>query len=515
MKKLLPLIFIVFLAGGLYTATIRGVAGNPSADTIKATLDGAAKPFELSPERGRFAHVMTLAETGQYALTKQLANFVYPDVGYYKGNFYSYFAPGISYMSLPLYLLGAQFGLAQVATFAFVSLCSILALIFLYKICTDIFRMPVWASLASVIIFAFGSTAWSYAITLYQHHVTTFLILSAFYSVWKFKRQGKFSFLWASWVWLAYAIALFIDYPNALLMAPVMVYFFLSAWNLTHTEDRLKLTLRWSFVLASVFFIAVTFLHAYHNATYFGSAKRLAGSVVGYRTLEENNLLGQDPAVIEEKLAARQAEKDNVVGFFREERVPTSPYILLFSRDRGLFIYAPIFIFAIFGLYSMLKNKNMEVAILLALVLVNLFVYGSWGDPWGGWAYGTRYLIVSMSILAIAIGYWLANSVRHTWLKKSLVALFFVYSSAIALLGALTTNAVPPKVEADFLNLKYNFLYNLDFLRAGRSGSFLYNTYLRDSLSLLDYYLALYVIVLAVFWVVLVVMPSFERKKHD
>ena len=100
-------------------------------------------------------------------------------------------------------------------------------------------------------------------------------------------------------------------------------------------------------------------------------------------------------------------------------------------------------------------------------------------------------------------------------LKKFLVFVLFAYSSAIALLGALTTNAVPPKIEADFLGLKYNFLYNLDFFLDGKSGSFLYNTYFAHSISLQNYFLLIYVALLVVVTVILFIVPLFETKHES
>src|SRR3989344_8706091 len=119
MKKIFPYLIIIILGVILFSLTIRGIAGNPDASMFKNNLDQATKPFELSPERGRYAHVFSLAESNKYDLTQEWADAVYPDVGYYQGRFYSFLAPGISYLALPFYMLGKAYGLAQVGTFAF------------------------------------------------------------------------------------------------------------------------------------------------------------------------------------------------------------------------------------------------------------------------------------------------------------------------------------------------------------------------------------------------------------
>src|SRR3990167_452440 len=93
-KNKFALALIVVLAATFYAATLRGVAGNPPASAFKNNLDQATRPLELSPERGRYAHVLALGEHNTYELDQELAAAVYPDIGYYEGKFFSYFAPG-------------------------------------------------------------------------------------------------------------------------------------------------------------------------------------------------------------------------------------------------------------------------------------------------------------------------------------------------------------------------------------------------------------------------------------
>lgn len=512
LRTTIVVLFIALLGGLLYVATLRGVVGNLSPKEL-AGQEQNGQAFELSPERGRYAHVVSLAETGTYALSKDLADFVYPDVGWYDGRFYSFFAPGMAYLALPFYLLGKHFGLEQVATFGFISFVSILSLLALFFIGKNIFKLPTWASLSAVLIYGFGSTAWSYAVTMYQHQLTVFFLLSAFYAVWKFKQETRLGWVWALWVWLAYALAIAIDYPNAILLAPVMVYFFASSVVVEKVSDKVRLGLRTGFVLTMVSFVLISGMHLYHNQKEFGSWKRLSGSIVGYKLIKENNLDSLTDEQITDKVAVAQGKKDNLVKFFSEEKVPNSFGTLMFSTDRGLLFYGPIFILGFLGILLALSFLTAEVAALIAVVAVNVFVYSSWGDPWGGWAYGTRYLIPSMSVLSLFAGLWLAKSPK-AWISRIVAIVLFAYSSAVALLGALTTNAIPPRVEAEFLHGKYNYLFNIDFLKKGKSGSFVYNTYLHTHISLLNYFEILYAVVLGLFILIIVVGPLLERRRH-
>src|SRR4030042_5315495 len=82
------------------------------------------------------------------------------------------------------------------------------------KISTKLGANDLQAKIASL-IFLFATPAFSYATTLYQHHITTFLILVGILS-----QLTLSPFLNLLIIWLLYGIGISIDYPNALLMAP-------------------------------------------------------------------------------------------------------------------------------------------------------------------------------------------------------------------------------------------------------------------------------------------------------
>jgi hypothetical protein len=131
-RTLLTILLVFSLV--LYVLTIRGIYGNPTGKMVKNNLDQAAKPLELSPERGRYLLTLSLGENRSFSLSKELADAAYPDVGYYKGKFYVFFAPGISLISLPFYWVGKMFNIAQVATFFTISIFAAFSLIYPYRI---------------------------------------------------------------------------------------------------------------------------------------------------------------------------------------------------------------------------------------------------------------------------------------------------------------------------------------------------------------------------------------------
>jgi hypothetical protein len=238
MKKILPILFLLLLGSVLYILTLRGNHGAPSPVWIKEVGTQLSQPFELSPERGRYLLLYSLVEDHSFSLSPELAKAASPDVGVYKGKYYIFFAPGISLFSIPLYMLGKSFDLPQVFAFFTISFFAIMNLIFIYLIARTVLKTSIWAALAGALTFGFASSSWNYAITMYQHHVTTFFILSSIFMVWKFRRTHKFwkQFLYATYVWIAYSLAISIDYPNLILFAPAATYLMLSI--VTYKRER-------------------------------------------------------------------------------------------------------------------------------------------------------------------------------------------------------------------------------------------------------------------------------------
>ena len=155
----------------------------------------------------------------------------------------------------------------------------------------------------------------------------------------------------------------------------------------------------------------------------------------------------------------------------------------------------------------------MELGVLATLPAFNLFVYASFGDPYGGWAFGPRYLVPAMASLSILAVIGLQGA-RLNWLRRLVFMLLFVVSSAVAAAGALTSNLIPPKVEADYLKIPYyNFLHNFDLIFKNQSASFLYNSTFHTSLNLEQYALILWGTLIATMFVLVLVLPFFDRKK--
>ncbi len=116
-----------------------------------------------------------------------------------------------------------------------------------------------------------------------------------------------------------------------------------------------------------------------------------------------------------------------------------------------------------------------------------------WGDPWGGWAFGSRYLIPAYAILSIFI----AALLDHFRKNIFIIATFLViasYSVYINTAGALSSSANPPKVQILGLEQlsgrreRYSFDRNVEYLKFNNSKSFVYQAWAKNYLNAWEYF---------------------------
>lgn len=80
---------------------------------------------------------------------------------------------------------------------------------------------------------------------------------------------------------------------------------------------------------------------------------------------------------------------------------------LLFSTNNGLFIYNPLIIFCLAGLFFLYKSlPKISIAIAVYFVFIS-YIFSSWHD-WGyGCSYGSRPYVEYLSILALPFGFFI------------------------------------------------------------------------------------------------------------
>lgn len=486
MKALLNIFLFLFLAIVLILS-VRGNYGSPDSAEINSFAWKEEGPFELSPERGRFALTYSMVEDNSFQFSKDLAKFASPDVAVTKdGKFASLFAPALSFITMPGYIIGKWINISQVGTFFVVALFGIVNVFLIRKIALFWGAHNTAATLGGL-TFLFATPAFSYAVNLYQHHISTSIILTCIYLLLRFN-----GFLSSLIIFFLASLSLTLDYPNFFLLFPIGIVAFFRIFSAQSMRNKLKLSLNLP-KLISIFavILPLLFLLWFNNAS-FGNPFQLSGTLETVKKLNPDDtnssvLQGSQPNL------ERIRKEKTAVGFFETRNLTNGLYLHFLSPDRGILFYAPVLFFAIAGIITVYRKKLSLMSLLLAVAGVNILLYSMWGDPWGGWAFGSRYLIPSYAILSIFIALLFTYWRKRIWLLVIFLILFS-YSAAVNTLGAITTSAIPPQVEV--LNLeklsgivqRYTYQRNWEFLLAGNSKSFVYQTFAKHYLSPVQYF---------------------------
>lgn len=515
MKKLLrpltylsyALFFIIIL--GL---SIRGIQGVPSAKELNTQQWKQDGPFELSPERGRYALTYSIVENSSLIFSDEIGTFASPDVAVQNGKYVSLFAPLVSFLAIPGYILGSYFNAAQVGAFATSAFFALLNVLLIYHIARKLSADTPAAIIASM-LFIFATPAYAYAVNLYQHHISTFFILTSLYSLLTYKGIRS-----SMVVFFLCAASIPLDYPNAFLMFPIGLFALSKIITISFNHKKLSLEMYPLRMLSPLVMIIPIAFFLWFNQASFGNPFQLSGTL---QTTEDIKNTHDLPSISTQKIREEQDKEKTAIGFFETRELLNGFMIHSISKDRGVIYYTPIMIIGLIGLCLAIKKNVPLTPVISSIIGVNIVLYSMWGDPWGGWAFGSRYLIPSYALLSIYIGLLLTY-----WKKQIAFVVLFLpiafYSIAVNTLGALTTSALPPQIQVleleriSGLIQKYTYEKNLDMLHAGQSKSFVYQTFLADFMTPLAFY---YVITFAIMtlltitlmWYLLV--PMSIRKK--
>jgi hypothetical protein len=102
-------------------------------------------------------------------------------------------------------------------------------------------------------------------------------------------------------------------------------------------------------------------------------------------------------------------------GYTDEGFVWTDPAIWqgLFSFRKGWFIYTPLAVFMLWGIYSMRRRFGQLMPAMLMFTVVNIYVIFSWWNWWYGGSFGGRALIESFAVLSLPFAAFTEQVLLH------------------------------------------------------------------------------------------------------
>jgi hypothetical protein len=120
---------------------------------------------------------------------------------------------------------------------------------------------------------------------------------------------------------------------------------------------------------------------------------------------------------------------------------------VLVSPSRGIFIYSPVFVFALWGIYLSWRSSTGVLFRYLSIsVILSVVFYSKWKVWWGGWAFGPRLLadITPLLVLLMLPAY---ARVRDRPILRNLFFLAAGASVFIHSLGAYSAAVWNPEME--------------------------------------------------------------------
>jgi hypothetical protein len=373
MKKIYIILITIFVSLILALA-LRGLPGNPTSTDLNLNEWKINGPFELSPERGRFALLYSIIEDNSFYFSNSIAEFVSPDVGSHNGHYVSLFAPLLSFIIVPGYLIGKYFGASQVGAFAIISLFAFFNFLLIRAISIRLGANHIAASLGAA-VFLFATPAFAYAVNLYQHHVSTFIILL---SVWALLKSNK---IWSLIVVLFLcAAAIPLDYPNLFFMLPIGVYSLGRIVSLKKYQNSISVKINPLKIFVPLIMIIPILFFLWFNQVSYGNPLQLSGTIQT-ADLKSDTLESKLPL---EKILNNDTEgaKRSALNFFDSRAILNGFYIHFISPDRGIIYFAPVILLGIFGVFLAYKRKVKMVTLFLTVISLNLLLYSMWKDPW-------------------------------------------------------------------------------------------------------------------------------------
>ncbi len=460
--------------------SLRGLKGSPTSYELNSNKWMDEGPMELSPERGRFALTYSLAEDHSFHFSLAIARFALPDVATAKGYFVSLFAPTVSYIVMPGYIIGKAFGYSQVGSFIVIALFAVFNAVLIRAIAIRLGARPSAATIAAL-LFLFATPAFPYAVTLYQHHISTFLILFSIYSLLRYKTPWALAI-----VWFSCALSISVDNPNLFLMFPIGVFALTRAIHIEEKVKQYQLNIHWAGLLTVVVMILPLAFFMYFNQMSYGNPFQLAGTAASAKNISQLHT----PDLVEvgseqlpdTEVPGKPTQSRNALSFFDTRQLPNGLYEHFLSLDRGMIMYTPVILIGFIGLLLLAKNNIAFTNLLAAIIGADVLLYSMWGDPYGGWAFGSRYMIPAYSILAILLAHVLTKYRKNLFILFTILVIG-IYAVCVNTIGAVTSNRNPPKVEVlaieavSHVQERYTYTRNMQMLNANRSKSFVFQEF--------------------------------------
>jgi len=382
----------------------------------------------------RFMLTKSIVKYHQFSITEEDIKF-YSGLDYatYDGKFYVDKAPGISFATVPIYVVGdllykvginlpsndtfnySSDGNAFFLIIMFLIFVNSLAVVILFDL-LQFMKFSKSASFISSMTFAFATLFWFYSTTLFSHAFTASLLVFTFYFLVRKK-------LFISGLFLGFSIL--VEYTIALFLPIFLLYFLLQKKNVLKNSFK--------FYLPVLFLLSVL---AVYNYICFGSIFSLSYS---YSTFKDTQSF--------------------------DHPVADGLYQLTISTWRGLFFYNPVLLLSIPGAILLFKKYRNETVLFVLTFIFYLITFSMYSYFSGGLSYGPRQIVAIIPSLILLSAPMFDKNYYKMILKKlkmkegvylTILSVLIFISLFHTFLGIFANPYPYPEIEK-------NPIYNIEF----------------------------------------------------
>ncbi len=307
-------------------------------------------------------------------------------------HYLSFFPVVASIISLPVFLLVFIFHLPVnfeiLGIFGKISAMLMVALsaVYMYRILI-LLENDKRVSLNLTLIYAFATNVFAHSSqSLWHNSATHFLLNTGIYLFLKFSKSCSKLDLFLAGMFFSFSV---VNRPTNAVIVGILSLFFLIKYRYKYI----------GYFLIGV--IIPIILYTVYNNYYFISIENQ-----GYVTQFLRNMTA---------------------------RFPESFFGSLFSPSKGIFVYSPVFIFSMLGLFVSIKSKNWFYITIGSIVVIYILILSKWNHWYGGYSFGYRMFVDLVSLFIILLVPYLKSEYYKKTRVIFIISIF--WSVMIQLMG--------------------------------------------------------------------------------
>jgi len=403
-----------------------------------------------------------------YALTKSLGesltvkidrfkSFTYDvDFARVKGHYYLDREPGLSFLSLPFYVLAKILSpfafppyagtnpvvdsesILQSLTYLTTAVFGSLAVVFLFLICRS-FGASKWISFLSALVFGLGTLNWKYSAGYFREPVlTSFLLASVYLLILPLPLKKLKSGFWVKAIsGFLFGMGLFADYSKFYLFPFFLLYLFFR--NISQVKYAVS-----AFLLGVS--VPLIFIFSYNFRVFNNPFTNPHLHKTYFRWMSDPALLFSIPLIpgIRTNLISNGPIAEDVLVFFKNNPSVAEQYAVELYHTwmyKGILVQTPLLILAIFGWFFIFRKKFWE-SLLFIICAVSIFVSTSKLTVfWGSINQDGRYFLPVVALLFPGLAVFINESLKiRNRFVRNLLILVTVFLSIISVYNGWYSN---------------------------------------------------------------------------